>query len=228
MKENGFLEKMDFANEVFTINAENRNQFMQYYYDETYSCIDELYNAYLSYRQIDLNQFVNEKVEYSAIYIYNAINLLVMSTNLLISGYMIASGNLFRQSMESILIGVLVSRSDLDKDYYNMLISEDRSFSATKVFDYIQKNAKVLSIREKEFSEYREFRNFYHLYSHASLFSISNLFHYKEHGTVLGVMFDEEKKSAYMKEINSRTSFAIFIQNSTAMIKEYVYSTYRL
>lgn len=209
----------DFKNEVYSNNDGIREQFKELFNDKIEIFVTELYKAYLEFQKIDDEINTDQQKACTAMYLFNSINNLLVSMNLLISGYLMVSGSLIRCFLESSLMAIIISRNDLDKNYYKLYMEKGTGFKVYKVFDIFEKNISKYDTNEKAWELLKDIKGNYNLYCHSSAFAVSELFHFGESSVCLGASFDIVKKSAYEKEMNMRISSIDFLKNTIDIVK---------
>ncbi len=133
---------------------------------------------------------------------------------LLVSGHIVASGNLFRQVIETISLTLLCS----NKSTGVLLKFLDDKYSSTKAVGQVARDWKKLSLNKDAANALKEGRKFYDLYSHptkltiAAFLNFSNVIHY------VGASFDEEKTQEYEKEFSGRCSLGSQFENFIAAV----------
>lgn len=157
----------------------------------------------------------NEKRLKVVALVFTAIHLHIGSMKLLLSGNMVASGNLFRQCLETIALALLSSGKDLtvldrfDNDQYS---THD---SIRDVF----RSAKRLGLKEDGVRALRDAQEFYHKYSHVTKFTIGAVESFAGEGIYVGASFDEGKLEFYAKEVAGRLNLARVFNSFIAAVK---------
>jgi hypothetical protein len=213
------LTKKDFLNIIQTSNNYVLEKFIESYKAEIDRFADEIYKAYQSYKEIDSECKGDERKAYIAAFLFNSINSLIESFNLLICGHWISSGNIMRHFIESSLMAILLSRDDLDKNYYEMFKDKGVNFKVVKAFDYVEKNLETLDLNKENWEKLREIKKQYNLYSHASALALCGIFDFSTHSIVIGCNFDQDKKEGYEKEIKLRISAAQSLISTIEFLK---------
>lgn len=210
------LNKSDFKKVIYSRDIKkNLRQFKIIFSLEISNFIDSIFNAYKSWKIIDKKCKGDKQKSYVAGYLLNAINNLVVSLNFLILGHLDASGNLFRQFMESSAMSILLSSQELN--YFEMLmehIEKKTKFEFHRSLDFVSDNIGKLKIDRNAWNKFKKIRNFYHSYSHASLLSVAGRFNFDVKDTVyIGGNYDPAKVEIYRKEIQLRISAADSLKN---------------
>jgi len=206
------LNKLDFRKEIFSDNNKVRKKFRKAFHCEIERFIEAVFRAYKTCKSIDNKCKGNKQRSYIAAFLFSGINNLVSSFHLLISGYLVPSGNLMRQFMESLAMAILLSNRDLN--YSERFEKEGNKFPVHKALNYVLKDASKLKINRRGWEEFLKIEKFYDFTSHASAFALANMFHFSRKGVVIiGADFDPAKLKAYAKEINTRISGANCLEN---------------
>lgn len=117
---------------------------------------------------------------------------------LFISGYSIPSGNLIRQTLESLCIAILCSKESLR---VHERVDQNK-FSPQKAINLVQRNANKLRINKESISVVKKSYEFYHKFSHSSLLALSHNMSLSQKGTLyIGPSFDKEKSPAMKKKL---------------------------
>ena len=206
------LEESDFKKLVYP-NNKVRKQFKSLFNAEINNFIKEVFKAYQIHKLADEKCKDGDKQKsYAVGYLFNALDNLVTSFNLLIEGHLEAGGNLFRQFSESLAMAILISNKNLS--YFERLMSEKNKFPFHKALKYVSSDINKLNIDSNAWEKFVKNRDFYHLYSHSSLLAMANRFNfYRVNTVVFGGNYDQAKVDIYRKEIGSRITAAKCLRN---------------
>lgn len=205
--------KSDLKKIICSNNQDILEQFLQRFPEQIDLFVQELFTAFSSYKLLDGRCVNDEQKSYIAAYIFQALNNLIISFNLLIFGNWMASGNFIRQYLESIFMAILFSHPRLDKDYFQEFRKLGNEFKVYKCFDYVEKNLDYLDIDPSAWENIKKTRTNYNAYSHSSPLSLTNIISFSNHGAIIGFEYDVEKEDFYIKEIFLRISAAKNLQN---------------
>lgn len=209
------LNKSDFRKIVYSDDAKVRKEFKSNFLSEIDIFIEAIFNVYRSWEMIDKKCKGDKQKSYVVGYLFNGINNLAESFQLLISGHLDASGNLCRQFMESSAMAILLSSKELE--YFDNLmkcIKEKRKFPFHRSLNFVSDNIDKLKGSKDSWDQFKGIRNFYHSYSHPSLLSLGNRFNFTSKDVIwIGGNYDPAKKEFYAKEIFSRINAANFLKN---------------
>jgi hypothetical protein len=127
-----------------------------------------------------------------------------------ISGYTIPSGNLIRQTIESLCTAILCSKESIN--VYQRV--DENKFSPQKAINLVQRHANNLNINKKSISVVKKVYEFYHNFSHSSLLALSHNMSLSQTGNLfIGPSFDKAKMLGYKKEIAQRVNLAKVYSN---------------
>ena len=219
-EKNGDDIKEIIHNELFGGFSEARKSFISHFEQEINDFIGAFLRAYDRWVWFDSKINNDERKAYISAFLYLSLNSLLNSTSLLVSGYMIPSGNLMRTIIEAVSAAILISDNKLD--YYRKI--KENAFSPNKFVDAVSRNANTLGINSKSWNAFMKLRNIYNDYSHASLFNLSSTLSFSQEGALnFGAFFDVGMVSAYRKEIKSRLDFAKSLKNIIEGISQKVF-----
>jgi hypothetical protein len=190
--------------------ADVRDCYVIEFKDEIEEFVQHMADAFLEWRCLDTEIGTNERLCHVSALVYSAITLHILSMKLLLSGHIVAAGNLMRQVIESIAMGLLCSTPSLGVlDRYIK-----GKYSTNKSVDQIIKHAKALGVKRESLKDLQKAQIFYHQYSHPSLFTVASHICFKTEGALyVGCSFDEGKVEQYRKEVNGRLSLAKVFSN---------------
>lgn len=196
--------------EVLEDDNEVREQFLNVFRNDVFKFIDLMGEVYKVWRKYDDTIGTNKRKAYVSAFLFNAFNNLASSMKLYISGYSIPSGNLIRQTLESLCTAILCSKESLQ--YYIRV--DQNKFSPQKAVNLVQKNANKLKVNKDSISVLKKSYEFYHQFSHSSLLALTHNLSLSNKGSLfIGPSFDEEKLLGYIKEIAHRLSLAEVFPN---------------
>ncbi len=200
-----------FEHEIIQDDNKVRTEFLNHFQSEIFSFIEAIAEAYNSWQRYDDKIGGNHRRAYVAAYFFNSINNLSASMKLLISGYPIPSGNLMRQTIESICSAILCS-SEQHRYFQNI---EQNKFSSNKAVQFLIKHSKTLNVNRDAILSIKQIYDFYHKLSHSSLFALTHNISLSKVGTIyVGASFDEGKIIGYRKEIKFKKKLAGTIKNA--------------
>jgi hypothetical protein len=160
----------------------------------------------------------HEKVVFVANIVYCTIMLHVQSMKLFLSGHIVAAGNLSRQVLESIAMGLLCSGKTLT--VLDRFI-DDRYPTKNAVRD-VQRHSKVLGLRKEALAALAKAESFYNVFSHLSKMTVGAATSFSQQSLYVGASFDEAKIKAYDSEVKNRLSLAKVFPNFVATVSRNV------
>jgi hypothetical protein len=190
--------------------ADVRDRFVEKFKEETEAFVLDIADAYLEWRSLDAEIGTDERLAYVSALVYSAITLHILSMKLLLSGHVVAAGNVMRQVIESIAMALLCSTPSLGVlDRYIK-----GKYSTNKSVDQSIKHAKAMGVTREALKDLQKAQIFYHQYSHPSPFTIASHISFDTEGALyVGCSFDEGKVEQYQKEVDGRLSLAKIFRN---------------
>ncbi len=146
---------------------------------------------------------------------FTAINHNISSFKLFMSGYIVASGSLFRQVLEGVSLALLCSTKSLSVLDRFM---KDKYSTKNAVAD-LAKQARVVGVKPEAVRTLQAAYTFYHRYSHLSKLTIAAGANFSLGGVPnVGAYFDPSKLPEYRKEVKGRVSLAKVLPNIVSII----------
>jgi len=196
--------------ELLGDDQEVRSQFISHFDSEISAFINAMASAYQSWMKYDKTVGTDKRRAYVAAFLFNAINNLLASMKLFISGYSIPSGNLVRQTLEAIFTAILCSSTKLQ--VYQQI--DRNKFSTKDAGKMVLKYSELLNIKKKSIHAAMKIYVFYHKFSHSSLLALAHNISFTNSGKIyVGPSFDDEKLFVYRKEVSGRLNVAKTISN---------------
>jgi len=146
------LTEKDFRKLVLVSNTKMRKKFKDSFSNEIESFIKAVFLTYKSWKLIDESCKGDKQKSHTSAFLFNAINNLVNSSNLLISGYLVASGNLMRHFMESSAMAILVSSKNLG--YSKRFEKDGNKFPVHKSLILVSKDWNKLGIKRENWDDF--------------------------------------------------------------------------
>ena len=134
---------------------------------------------------------------------FAAYNAAMTSSNLLIAGLLLPSGNLMRHYGEATAMALLCAHTDTQVVEQ---IEKNRRYNVHDAVAKVRqaKHLDRLRIDPKGWDAFKRITSWYDQYSHSSVFSLSSL--HVEGGMALITEFDEDKIGSYAGELTLRAS----------------------
>ena len=190
--------------ELTSDNFEVRAEYLTCFTSDVEEFSNAMAKAFLNWQALDGDLRGNEKRAYVSALVFSATTLHILSLKLLVSGHLVAAGNLMRQVVESISLALLCSGSNL--------ATLDRfmtgRYSTNNAVRDVLRNATNLGVNDQTLEILAKAKDFYHKYSHPSHLTIASGMAFSNKGTYVGAAFDEGKLQAYSKEIQFRLALA--------------------
>ncbi len=187
-----------------------RSQYVGQFQSELEEFVAVMASTYLQWKKFDKTVRGSEKRAHISALLYGTINAHVVSMKLLISGYLISSGNTQRQVLESAAMALLCSKPELGflKRYM------DEKYSTNKSVRDVVKHHKTLCLKREALKTLEKNKAFYDKFSHPTFMTLGSSLGISKAGPLFfGASFDKGKIPFYAKEIRSKVSFAGIINN---------------
>ena len=199
-----------FSKEILGEDKEVKEKFISNFEPEITAFINSIVESYQAWLKYDDSIRSDRRRAFITAFLFNAINNLSTSMKMLISGYAIPSGNLVRQTIESICSAILCSSAQLQ--YYQQV--EQDKFSSKSSIKLVLKHSKKFHINRNAMIWLKKLYEFYHKLSHSSSLTLGFNISVGKLGEIyIGSSFDEEKMFAYKKEIANRINLSKNITN---------------
>jgi hypothetical protein len=137
-------------------------------------------------------------------FLFQALNTVIVSFHLFISGFTVPSDHLMRQFCESISTALLFSQSDIND--YDIFLKNKDIYSFHKSIDRVNKkeNKSILNIDKKAWKVFMDVASYYNSASHANTITMAMGRTLSGSGLFIGAGFDIEKKPYYEKGVKLR------------------------
>jgi len=200
------MESIDLIKEVVSeFPNSTKEEFENKYKNEITEFIYVMSVVYDEWKIFDKGMDGSEELAHVSSLIYGAINMHCISMHLFITGLPIASGNMYRQVIESVAMGFLCSKPSLG---YLKKYAENKYSTNKAVRDVIKKH-KILNLNHSALQVLKESREFYDKFSHPTLLTTAMHMSLSKPGVLfVGSAYDSAKEPQYAKEISSRLGFA--------------------
>ena len=190
--------------ELRSDDEEVRAEYFKHFESEAKVFSDHMAKAVTAWQVLHSKVGQSERIAFVSAFVYTAITLHIHSMKLLLSGQIIAAGNLFRQGAETIALSLLCSGKELN--VLNSFI--DDKYSTSNAIRDVLRHSDKLGLLKEGITTLAEAQNFYHKFSHPTKLTIAAVTSFSEDGLYIGASFDKEKLGAYSKEVNGRVSLA--------------------
>lgn len=151
-----------------------------------------------------------------AAFAFGVLDDLLVSTKLLLTGKLLAAGNVMRQAIEGVAISILCSTDDLlviDKKrncpvtarYWEKVGGSDKRTQGHLAIRQLSWNARVLGVSTDAVERLRQAQRHYNTFSHAGTLAVASRVSLGTVGVAyVGGHFDPEKLEAYHVEMRER------------------------
>lgn len=192
---------------IFSGDQKTRNHFIQHFGTEIELFTDAIVVAYQRIMKLESTVPHTIRSAWVWMFLFYAFNSLLTSFHLLISGFIVSSGNLIRQYGESIAMALLCSQSLIK--VFDRFNSDQGQFPIHKALSMVRQkqNTRLLNLNRSGREGFEEITKRYDYYSHASSLSIAHLHPFdKPDQMVIGCEYDPVKVGVYKDEIRRRIS----------------------
>jgi hypothetical protein len=197
-------------------SPEVRGQFLECFKIETHEFIGHMSLSLQKWQNLESMIHSDVKKAHVASLVYSAINLHMLSFKLFLSGYPVASGNLQRQTIETIALALLCSHNSIPiLDQYMC-----NKYKSSNAMADLKKYSKELGLNQDGVKALEKGRKFYHNYSHPTQMTIAEQIRFGDQSLHFGACFDTDKVDEYRKEVKSKVSLAHMLINVTTSVAE--------
>jgi hypothetical protein len=201
--------------EILLDDSEVRAEFLKNFKEDATKFSCAMARAFLAWRELDAKASEKENLKWVSALVFTSLNLHIQSMKLLLSGHLVAAGNLSRQVVEAIALALLCSGKEL-----NVLerFLEDK-YSTSKAVRDLLSHWERLSLLKEGVTALEDAQEFYHKYSHPTKLTIAAIISFPEKNIYVGSSFDQGKLDAYVKEVNGRVGLAEVFENFVEAVK---------
>jgi hypothetical protein len=190
--------------EITSDDPHTRREYLARFDADARSFSEFMAKAWMSWRSLDDSIGKNQELAHVSGLVYTAITLQIQSMKLFLSGYTVAAGNMFRQVLESLALGLLCSSKR--KNFLRRFI--DDQYSSNIAVRDVLRHAAELGVNKDGLRVLKEARDFYSKYSHPTKLTIASVIPFSGKGVYVAASFDEDTIFAYEKEISTRLGLA--------------------
>jgi hypothetical protein len=151
-------------------------------------------------------------------FIHSALDDLLISVKLLMSGKMMASGNSMRQAIEGICIAIMCASGkplkihEEELMYWRCMEANDLRVMGHKAVKQVEINREILGVSKDAIDRLKGAKDHYDKFSHSGLMGLASRVSMGEVSVVyVGGAFDEAKLDAYRVEIKERIGLSRII-----------------
>jgi hypothetical protein len=192
---------------VYSSNASFQAEFRKHLGTEVEAFVAGFTDVYRRYETMLPPGDEDYRAAWVQAFFYSALNSLLVSTHLLVSGYLIQSGNTMRQFAEGLAMGLLCSHPLID--VFGRFQKAPKQFHTHKALDIAnrKRNRRLLDLNAEGWKKLMKITSFYDQYSHVSALGVASIQLFSVEGAVvLGSEFDTEKREMYELELRRRSS----------------------
>lgn len=197
---------------ILSDQAHVRERFAKEFSTEIDEIVVALTKAYSAYRRLEETVLLDHRAAYAQAFAYAALNNLITSTHLFLTGLQLPSGNLMRQYGEATAMALLCSHPKID--VLARVRKDPHAFPYHKAIEIVSRkpNRKLLDLKGPEWKTFGDIAKFYDRFSHASFFAVASQTMFDQPGMliVLGD-FDSQKLHAYRIELKRRKTAATVV-----------------
>ncbi|CBK44053.1 conserved protein of unknown function [Nitrospira defluvii] len=170
---------------------------------------ESMAGALLNWKRLDSSLKNDERRSYISALVYTRITLQILSMKLLLAGYTVAAGNLFRQVIETLSLALLCSGKHLGTLDRFM----EEKYSTQDAIRDVIRYSKQLGLKGNGVRQLGKLQKFYSQYSHPTHLTIAIGISFRTKAAYFGGSFDELKLDAYRKEVKVRVGLANDLPN---------------
>ena len=209
----------DVVKEIFDDDQWVKNKFSEYCAVEILEFGNVLAHSFAKFPLLDYLTQDDEQAAFVAGFAQGVFDDLLTSTKLLVTGKLMASGNLMRQAIEGMAVSLLCSsrnlilipakkknRPSIEVEYWKLVKKDDKRVESYLAVKHLALNCDILNITRIGVEELVKARAGYNTYSHPGMMGIALRMSLGEVGPIfVGGSFDEAKLPVYKREIEART-----------------------
>jgi hypothetical protein len=217
------LETVSEANEVIyreltSDDSDPRANYFKHFDAQAQAFSAAMARAVVSWKELDGWVQGNEDKAVVSALVHAAITLHIVSCKLMLSGHVVAAGNMFRQVLESIAVALLCSHHELTV----LKRFKDGQYSSSKAVRDVVRHWEKLGLIEGAHEQLEKSQEFYGQYSHITRMTLAHFMSFSAPEVYVGAAFDEKKLYAYTKEVDGRVGLAEVFENFIAAVKKNV------
>lgn len=200
-----FENPKEIYEELISDDSYSRAQFIKTFQIELEHVSKLINSALRNWRSLDIYCANKGKIQLTSAIVFCSCKLHIDSMKLFLAGHTIASGNICRQSIESMCLSILCSRKNMR--YLDQFIKNE--YSTNNSLRDIQRDADKLHIKNSTIVFLDKNKKYYDNFSHPTHQTIISVISLAD-GKALFISpsFDKQKMEGYKKEINLRIDLA--------------------
>jgi hypothetical protein len=193
---------------VFGDNAVAQDWFARVFSADVRQCIAAVTKAFNRYKDLSDTIALEKRPATVTLFVHAAVNSVLTSLHLFVSGFPIPAGQLMRHFAECIAMAMMCS--DPSCGVYELYAADRRNYPVHKSLDLVTQQRiskalqKSLNMDKENYSKFAKFMKFYDHHSHASALTLGySMVFTVAGGLVLGSQVDPSKKAQYKAELRS-------------------------
>lgn len=203
-----------FEKLLFGADDSVQNNFLHHFADDVKQFQSNITKAAYVWLGFHRKKGSRRDIDAASLYLFNSINCLATSMRLFLRGYIVPSGNLCRNVLESIAVASLISEPKT-KCFEKLERGEE---FANKSLNWMRKHADLLGYTTEGVAVLIKFYEFFHHYSHPSMASLGSIVMDEDGPLVFGGIFAGDRLEEYKKEMEIRIDLANLIANTVGVI----------
>ncbi len=204
--------------EITSDDANVRADYLKHFDKHSKAFSAAMAQAVVSWKKLDGWTMGDEDRAVVSALVHAAITLHIVSCKLMLSGHVVAAGNMFRQVIETIAVALLCSSHELP-----MLKSfKDGKYSSSKAVRDVVRHWEKLGLIKGAHEQLEKSQEFHGQYSHITRLTLAHFMSFSAPEVYVGAAFDPEKLNAYSKEVDGRVGLAEVFENFIAAVKRNV------
>jgi hypothetical protein len=206
---------------VFRGHADVRDAFAKAFPEEIDACIAAIAKTYSAYRAFERAAPKTRRTAQVQAFVYTALNSIITSLDLLISGMITPAGHLMRQYAESTAMALLCSSPGLMT--FARLEKEGKRYPVHDALRDVnnKKARRILDINAEGWNTFIEIAKFYDQFSHASTLVVSAQMMLDRPGMLVMLGdYDEGKADIYRFELIRRRSAAVGLEQLMVVLRD--------
>lgn len=193
---------------VFTDNHDAQVWFAKVFSRDLREIIAAFTKAFNNYKDLSDTIALEKRPATVLLFVHTAINSVLSSLHLFVSGFPVSAGQLMRHFAECVAMAMMCA--DKSCGVYEAYIQDRETYPVHKSLDLITQQKitralqKSLGINKEAYARFARMMKFYDHHSHASAITLSYSFIFRESGgLVIGSQVDPAKRSQYKVELRS-------------------------
>ena len=204
----------DYANTVEAFSNNHSRSLLEF--------TESIAKCYQKYELFNADKELSQRAVEVGGYVFLAIDNVYVSVKLLVLGYIAPSGNSMRQSLESVCMAILLShdaniniggaKTPNMVDFFGLYCTGDKKSLSHRSLRYVDINKEALGVRAEAIGAFFVGKDHYNECSHPNRYTLASRMVGADGGSfVIGGEYDDDKKSAYEKELRDRLRYISII-----------------